>query len=158
MVEIAKDEEFTRDWDWYAFDDEGNIGHFTTAGLRALPKAVKHDKEAAERLARYFFEEASDSGGYSVRDGAEADAGGWQRQGAERYLKDFAKMGSKGIFSYNTEMRHGHGGKYYLVAKPECPLRVTDLPPDIKAMVSRIHAPLSFETAEYVSETDTLSW
>jgi len=37
-------------------------------------------------------------------------------------------------------------------------LRVTDLPPDIKAMVSRIHAPLSFETAEYVSEADTLSW
>ncbi|PYT98828.1 MAG: hypothetical protein DMG38_14260 [Acidobacteria bacterium] len=107
MVEIAKDEEFTRDWDWYAFDDEGNIGHFTTAGLRALPKAVKHDKEAAERqrLARYFFEEASDSGGYSVRDGAEADAGGWQRQGAERYLKDFAKMGSKGIF--NTTQRCG---------------------------------------------------
>ena len=67
-------------------------------------------------------------------------------------------MGSKGIFSYNTEMRHGHGGKYYLVAKPECPLRVTDLPPDIKAIVSRIHAPLSFETAEYVSEADTLSW
>jgi len=81
-----------------------------------------------------------------------------QRQGPERYLKDFAAMARKGVFSYNTEMRHGQEAKYYLVAKPECPLRVVDLPPEIKTMVSRIQAPLTFVNAEHISEADTLSW
>src|SRR5258708_4426895 len=32
--QISDDEEFTRDWDWYAVDQLGAIGHFTTAGFR----------------------------------------------------------------------------------------------------------------------------
>jgi hypothetical protein len=60
--------------------------------------------------------------------------------------------------SYNTEMRHGHDAKYYLVARPEQPLRMGDLPPDIGAMLSKTHAPLCFATAEYITEAETLDW
>ena len=62
------------------------------------------------------------------------------------------------MFSYNTEMRPGRDAKYYLVARPEHPVRVSDLPPDISAMLSKTHAPLSFATAEYIPEAETLDW
>ena len=52
---IDQQEEFTRDWDWYAVDQDGHVGHFTTAGFRALPKSVRQDREAAEALSGYFF-------------------------------------------------------------------------------------------------------
>lgn len=159
MTEIDTSEEFTRDWDWYACDETGNIGHFTTAGLRALPPTVKQDREATERLTQYFLGEANESCGYSIRAEAEADAGGWQKPGArDRFLKSFAEVARKGVFSYNTEMLHGREAKYYLVLIPECPLRVPDLPPEIRKVVSRIIAPLSFVTAEYIPEADTLVW
>jgi hypothetical protein len=57
-VIIDEQEEFTRDWDWYAVDQDGHIGHFTSAGMRVLPKSVKQDRETTEIVARYFFEQA----------------------------------------------------------------------------------------------------
>jgi hypothetical protein len=67
-------------------------------------------------------------------------------------------MARKGVFSYNTEMRHGREAKYYLVAIPECPLRLDDLPPEMREVVSKTRAPLSFTTAEYIPEAATLVW
>lgn len=158
-TEIDTSEEFTRDWDWYACDKEGNIGNFTTAGLRALPQAVKEDREAAERVIRFFLSEVPESCDFSVCSGAEADAGGWSKPGArERFLQSFIGMARKGAFSYNTEMVYGHDAKYYLVARPECPLRLSDLPPEIRDIISRLRAPLAFPSAEYIPEADTLSW
>jgi len=52
-------EEFTRDWYWYTMDHDGYLGHFTRAGMRALPQSVKNDLDAAELIARYFFEQAT---------------------------------------------------------------------------------------------------
>jgi hypothetical protein len=116
MAEIDRSEEFTRDWDWYACDEEGRIGHFTSGGLRALPRSLKQDREAAERIFRYFSEEAPEVSGCSVRAEAEEDAGGWQKPGArEWFLKSFLQMALKNVFSYNTQMLHGSNAQYYLV-------------------------------------------
>jgi hypothetical protein len=159
LTQIDTTDELTIDWDWYACDDGGNVGHFTSAGLRLLPHSAKLDRELTERLTRYFFHEAKDCSGYSVRTGVEADAGGWKKPGSrDRYLHDFAAMARQGLFSYNTEMRHGRDARYFLVTIPERPLRVTDLPPDIRQGVCRLHAPLLFDGADYISETNTLGW
>jgi hypothetical protein len=158
-TEIDASDEFGRDWDWYASDKEGNIGHFTTAGLRRLPRVVKSNREAAERVIRFFASELPDSCGFTIRSGAEADAGGWSKPGTrERFLRSFIEMARKGAFSYNTEMVHGHGAKYYLVAQPECPLRLAHLPSEIRNILSRLQAPLAFSRAEYILEADTLTW
>ena len=70
-VIIDEQEEFTRDWDWYAVDQDGRVGHFTSAGMRVLPKSVKQDRETTELIARYFFEQAPVVGKWAVR--AEGD-------------------------------------------------------------------------------------
>ena len=62
-VMINAVEEFMRDWDWYTMDHDGYLGHFTSAGMRALPQSVKNDLDAAELIARYFFEQAPAKGG-----------------------------------------------------------------------------------------------
>jgi len=159
MNEITTSEEFTRDWDWYACDQEGHIGHFTTAGLRCLPKAVKEDRAAAERVVNFFLNDASETGNFIVRPGVETDAGGWDKPGArDRYLKSFAEMARKGMFSYNTQMIHGSRGGYYLVAIPEHPMHIADLPLEIARLVRRVRAPLLFANTDHIAEADTLLW
>ena len=50
MAVIIDDvEEFTRDWDWYAVDQGGYLGHFTSAGMRALPKSIKTGGGSTDR-------------------------------------------------------------------------------------------------------------
>lgn len=62
------------------------------------------------------------------------------------------------MFSYDTEMRRGPDAKYYLVAKPNKPLRTGDLPADIHEILSKTYAPLSFAVREHIIEAETLDW
>ena len=159
MAKIETAEELTRDWDWYACDQEGNIGHFTTAGLRALPHSIKQDRNALERVDRYLSEERKESTECSIRAGTETDAGGWKGVVArDHYLRSYIQAARRGMFSYNTEMLRGPDAKYYIVAKPDKPLRMSDLPPEIGAMLSKTHAPVSFAIREYITEAETVDW
>ena len=159
MTKIETAEELTRDWDWYACDQEGTIGHFTTAGLRGLPRTVKQNYEALERVGRHLSEERQEWSECSIRAGVEVDAGGWKDAVArDHYLRSFMQAARRGMFSYNTEMRRGPDAKYYLVAKPDKPLRMSDLPPDIRTMLSKTYAPVSFAIREYITEAETLDW
>src|SRR5215469_184191 len=159
MAVIIDDvEEFTRDWDWYAVDQGGYLGHFTSAGMRALPKSIKNDREAAQLIAQYFFEQAPVTGGWSVSSEAEKEAGGSKKQGFERYVKDFALMATKGLFSFNTELVHGSEGRYYLVAIPETPLHIDDVPVNIRGLVSRTAASLRLPDCPYIAGQTTKMW
>lgn len=139
MARIDESEEFGRDWDWFAVDLDGNIGHFTIAGLRALPETILRDQDAAERLIRYFDERATTTG-FSVRATAEVDSGGWGTGGQERFIRSFAEMSSKGLFSFNTEMIHGPDARYHLVTRPDHPLRIEDVPDEIQKVLGRTRA------------------
>lgn len=155
---IDVEEEFTRDWDWYAVDLEGSVGHFTSAGQRALPKSVKLDREMAIQSSQYFFELAPILGGWSIREQAEADCGGWKKQGKDRYIKDFALMASKGLFSFDTEITNDPNGRYFLVAIPDRNLRISDLPLDIQRFVAQTRAPLRFAENHYIDGQETSKW
>jgi hypothetical protein len=157
-TQIEYDEEFTRDWDWYAVDLEGKLGHFATAGFRPLPIGLKNDLEGTERCIQYFFEEAAVRCDFVVRAGLEDDAGGFKSL-AQRdwYLKSFGEMGSKGLFSFDTELAPSPR-KYYLVTIPKRPFFIDQLPPDVREIVARIRAPLLFEEKIYIDEVETMTW
>jgi hypothetical protein len=158
MTVIDSTEAATRDWDWFASDPDGAIGHFTTAGIRPLPKTVKQDRDAALRLIKYFFEEAARAVPHKVRPEAERDSGGWRDESVRsRYLKDFVKMASAGLFSYNTPVS-GRNTNYFLVAFPEQPLRADQLPPEIRDLVARTKSPYLFAKTAYISDRDTSDW
>ncbi len=154
---IDDDAEAAFDWDWYAVDEEGCIGHFTSAGMRELPRSVKRDREVVDLIRSYFFEQAPVIGSWSVRAKAEWDCGGWEYQGREVYLTQFAKMASKGLFSFDTET-HTNAGRYFLVAIPIRILRVTDLPADVRQLVLQTRAPLRFLDCPYIDSLKTVWW
>jgi hypothetical protein len=156
---ISDDEEFTRDWDWYAVDQLGAIGHFTTAGFRRLPGAIKGDFEAAEKCAQYFFDEAQVRTAYSVSDDLENEVGTFKDdKERQRYLHSFAQMAERGLFSFDTKPLGGGPGRYYLVASPRNPLCVDELPPEIAELVCRVRAGRPFNAGGRVAESETLGW
>jgi hypothetical protein len=157
MPRIEESEEFSRDWDWYAVDEDGKIGHFTTAGLRPLPETVRDDRDAAEKLILHF-EEARAFTTYMVREAAERDAGGWGSRGRDGFMNSFAEMSKRGLFSHNTQMAHGPEAAYYLVTTPREPLTVADVPDEIRALLLRTRAPLKFGHTDYISESETIRW
>lgn len=159
MTGIEVTEELARDWDWYACDQVGSIAHFTTAGLRRLPCSVKLNLDDLERIARYLCEDRQAWSDYTVRVGVEKDAGGWKDAVArDHYLSSFTHAARRGLFSYNTEMRRGSKANYYLVARPDKPLRTSDLPPEIGMLLSKTRALVTFAIRDYISEAETLEW
>jgi len=117
MAEIPYDEETTRDWDWFAVDDDGNIAVFATGTFRRLPESVRSDWQRAEELIGYF-QEASDIGDFRIR--SEFATSEIVRNHPKtfndaakrrRYLKSFTGAARKGFFSYDTVLRMP--GDYY---------------------------------------------
>jgi hypothetical protein len=157
MTAISADEQHDRDWDWYATDRGGMIGHFTTAGIRALPKTVQFDRDAALFLIQYFDVEAPKSSAYVVRPGVEADAGGWKNESdREQQLRSFVDMAAVGLFSYDT-FTYGPD-QYYLVALPNKPLHIDELPFEIRRLVARTRSMRLFTETIYIAEAETLDW
>src|SRR5436190_342436 len=108
MTEIPYDEETTRDWDWFAVDEDGSIAHLATSTFRRLPQSVRSDWERAEGLIGYF-EAAPEVSEFSVRPefwDSEKAQGSPNIRGSnaerERYFQYFAKMARRGLYSYDT--------------------------------------------------------
>lgn len=155
---ISDEEEVTRDWDWYAVDEFGVIGHFTTAGFRKLPAVIKGDFEAAEKCIHYF-DEAQARSAYSVSGDLEKEVGAFKGdQERQRYLQSFAQMAERGLFSFDTKPLGSGPGWYYLVASPRHPLHIDELPPEIAELVCRVRADRPFSAGVRVAESDTLNW
>lgn len=156
MRQIPYDEETTRDWDWFAVDPEGFIGHFTTAGFRRLPESVRADWDRAEELIQ-FFEATPELGQCEVR----PEFWGWEkalRAGAarERYFRCFKEMARRGLYSYDTVLRAP--GDYFGVAIPNVPLAIAMLPEDIQRRISKTRATIRFRDAVVVPEAITHDW
>ena len=172
-------------WEWFACDEANQIGHFDTLGLRHLPGTVKGDRRTAERLIAYFLEEAKDICGFSLRDKVEEDFGGWESKkitNKAAFIEHYGRISRKGIFSHNTQpvyraeaaesakrlgvfspaTQHIYDlegtASYYLVAIPERPLHLTDLPPEIAEMVSRVRSPFLFGATTHFAEAETMKW
>jgi hypothetical protein len=95
-------------------------------------------------------------GKWAVRPEAEADCGGWEKQGFDRFIRDYALRASKGLFSFDTDpLFRTEKGRYYLVAVPERILLVNELPQDIGKCLSRICVPLRFTECPYIQESTT---
>ena len=158
-MQISTSEEFTKDWDWFAVDPTGSIGHFTSAGIRVLPKGVRGNTDAVAGLTNYFLLALSRECAFLVTKFAETriprpnDS-----ESRTRFLASFTAMASKGIFSYNSDMIRGQNSGYYLVAKPLDEQKLTDFPPSIGALLERTRADLNFAENERICELDTLNW
>jgi hypothetical protein len=159
MAIIDEAWECDRDWDWYAVDTDGYIAHFTSAGLRALPLSVKQHADTALALIAYFEGRLECSATVLPSDQAKREVAQITDEARiELRLRDYIRAARRGLFSYDTEMVFGDTSGYYLIASPEVPLRIDDLPSEIRSIILRVPSTLSFASAPHISEMMTLRW
>src|SRR5262245_42019847 len=102
MEFMNRDDVLGLEFDWFAVDQDGHIGHFSSAGYGAIPRAVFDHVDAQDQLVAYFQEQP-------IQTDAElmiAPIG---------TLDEWIAMARQGVFSYDYgEWR----GPYQLVARP----------------------------------------
>lgn len=162
MAEIPYDEETTRDWSWYAVDEDGLVAQFATGTFRRLPVSVRSDWERAEALIEYF-ERAEEIGGSTIRPEFQtseivaSDPTTFGDQGKRgRYLNTFSEAARKGLFSYDTVLKVPGG--YFGVTAPQNPLKLAMLPTEIQKELVKTKASVRFRQAVRIPEDVTLQW
>jgi hypothetical protein len=121
-MNIEEQDQWGTDFDWFCVDDAGEIGHFTTAGFKLLPKSVSSSAEDLKLVTDYFEKEAPVRCAHLI----DGDFKG--------NLRDFLAMADRGLYSFDIET---YGTTYSRVARPEVPLRLIDLPKPIREIVGR---------------------
>jgi hypothetical protein len=102
LTKITEDEQESTDFDWFCVDDAGEIGHFTTAGFKRLPRNVERSAEDRDVLEEFFERQLKGGRGYQL----DADLSKeipTLKSGLERYLRDFVAMAGRGLYSFDIE-------------------------------------------------------
>jgi hypothetical protein len=148
-MEIKEEEVFGIDWDWYAVDTEGNIGHFATAGIRPLPASVRCSKEGLDLVHDFFLKRAEVRGRAFLTEGLEKAFGAFNRPVDWACFLD---MAARGLYSFDTELIHTSDASYYVVAKPEHGVVLAELPNDVRGVLERTTIPVSFPVSARIPE------
>ena len=140
------------DLDWFALDESGAIGHFTTAGIWPMPRSVAASKEDLERVQDFFWQKppftrvSVEAKVFSYADVNPAD-----ETAREWFVHDFVQMAARGLYSYNCFLKEQPPAAYYRVAVPNEPLRVDSLPLEIRDILRRTIMPgVSFARDELI--------
>lgn len=137
-MEIGRAEQETIDFDWFGVDQDGFVGHFTTAGFKHLPRTVAMHAEDLERVTDYFRKHAPTTGGHRVSADLGEQIPQWQGESREgRYLDSFVTIADKGLYSFDIDTYLRSGLAYFCVAAPMNPIRLADLPEAIRTIVER---------------------
>lgn len=110
---------------WFATDNQGNIFECTSAGCGNVPEYVCKSREETEALITYFTTKApkvTKSHLLISADGSDLVA-------------DVSDLASKGIYCFDIT-DYDHDDKYSLVARPEKPINISDLPQDVQSLLS----------------------
>jgi hypothetical protein len=127
----------TSDFEWYAVDHKGHVAFLTSAGFGAIPMAVFRDKEMYYKAAEYFRSLPLRCGHVLAASGS-YDWSSWTR------------VADQGLFGYDWNTSAGQyvpGCPYKLMAAPETPITLSDLPANVRDWVSQTGFDQEFGTA-----------
>lgn len=137
-MQISEEQQMCTDFDWFALDDEGFIGHFTTAGFKRLPLSVADSAEDQLFISTYFLNTAADRCGYQVSvEFAESQTCWANQEEQSRYLRSFVGMARKGLFSFDIETYVVPELAYFKVASPQQAVHLEDLPKEVQQILMR---------------------
>lgn len=119
------------DFEWYAVDCKGQVAFLTSAGFGEVPLIVFRDKSAYYEAAE-SFKSLPIRGGHVLFARGSYDWSSW------------IKAACQGLFGYDWSASTGQyvpGQPYELMATPEKPLILADLPVHVQEWIS----PIRFE-------------
>ena len=151
-MRISEDEQTYKDLDWYCVDDEGCVGHFTTAGFKKIPPTVAESAEDLKFLDEFFGQLAPVAEGHVLDEQLTPD------MCTERYLQSFVAMADRGLYSFDIETYLNPEICYFRVAIPRTPLLFMNLPGNVRQVLGRtVLKGLSLEGSSTISYAATLS-
>jgi hypothetical protein len=152
---VTEIEQRDSDWDWYAVDAAGHIGHFTTAGQVPLPASVAADFDAAKTLIA-FFDGLTPNTTFVVSGDLEEKCGIWESVAKrDRYLASFGNAACRGLFSHDISTS---GSEYFRVASPYEPLHIDLVPVEVRILLDRTHASIEFIYSHDLTAAETFNW
>jgi len=142
-MEIDSETQEYRDFDWFCVDGAGEIGHFTTAGFKRfttagfkrLPASVAVSAEDLELVTGFFERSLPVRCAHAIDELTSVFPNPKDRGPA--YLRDFCNMADRGLFSFDIATYPEPGISYFRVSTPLEPIRLTELPDPIQAIVGR---------------------
>ena len=149
-------EEETLDLKWFSVDDSGEIAHFASGGRGFLPPSVKASKSNLDRLKTFFRKDLSPNGigivsaNLLLHEHFESEAE------KTRYLEFFSQNATKGLYSFDCFIDATRPTGYFLVVTPSRPLKVDDLPHDIRQILNLTHYAGKFCGTDLVKENEIL--
>ncbi|WP_263378379.1 hypothetical protein [Granulicella paludicola] len=132
-MEITTEQQMETDFDWFCVDDEAQIAHFTTAGFKRLPNSVVESIGNQATLLNYFEQELVLSSEYKVDPELTREVS----DPTECYLKSFARMACRGLYSFDIETYASERTNYFRVAIPIAPLSADELPKPIRQILEK---------------------
>jgi hypothetical protein len=155
MTEMPYDREVTIDWDWFAVDAQGYIGHFAVGASRRLPPTARACEEVLVALFEYFDHLPSNC---ECLKHPQLESHNAYKDAPDKkwFLSTFEAMAAKGLYSYYGEP--SAGGGYINVCVPEVRLNFLSLPSEIQESIGRIRAPISFAGEFYIAADATFRW
>jgi hypothetical protein len=146
---IDLQEQWDRDFDWFAVDAVGQLAHFTTAGMKKLPQSVAASAEDLALVTRYFEESAA----HRCRHEVESTI---SNRNDERYLRSFIAMANKGLFSFDIESHLSPAAAYFRVATPTSPTHLSELPTPVGEIVARTRIGGTFRERLHIPYDETV--
>jgi len=151
-MRISDDEQTYKDLDWYCVDDEGRVGHFTSAGFKRIPLSVAESADDLKFLNEFFSQLAPVTAGHEVDEHLTAD------KRTVRYLQSFVAMANRGLYSFDIESYLHSQISYFRVAKPKTPLLFMSLPERVRQVLGRtVLTGFSLELSSAIPYSATLS-
>lgn len=136
-MQVSELDEETQDLDWFAIDGEGAIGHFATGGCGALPRSIASSLEDLQKVTMYFKERVEAFTMPVVSESINSFILFRDEEAKARYLEDFIKMASQGLFSFDFLRTGTRPAGYFRVAKPNVSLQARSLPQEICQILER---------------------
>jgi hypothetical protein len=140
------------DFEWFALDKEGLVGHFATGGCGAMPTSVASSRENLRKVTDFFRNMCSAKSSTQVSQELDEHVDLKNSAAArEVYLRSYVEMASRGLFSYDCMRSPKRPTGYFLVAKPLTPLQVSSLPHEISEILGiAIFEDVSFREARVI--------
>jgi hypothetical protein len=153
---ISEVDQEVYDYDWFAVDKEGHVGHFATGGNGAMPRVVAASREDLQFVADYFNAQApSTKATLAPRARKAAEDADWRtgwtgppidtEAAAAHCFEDFIRMASRGLYSFDHSYALDHRAirarpcpLYYRIAIPIKPLHAADLPVEVRMVLNRV--------------------
>ena len=153
-MEIPAIDQETSDYDWFAIDSKGNIGHFASGG-GILPHSVAASAEDFESLTDYFKLLKAEGNTYSLAPFFEFPKDIKTDAQREYFLSSYVRYSARGLYSFDRNQLDRKGKAdafgYGLITVPANPSSVNQLPITIQNILIKTRYNGIFSTSTVVS-------